>query len=194
MRYHAQEQLIGGSWTWIFEEKESSLLATNMQLVRVMIAKVEKRDRLISILRNVPIREGTAGWNCVGWVQEALQMLVADGKALGTGVTEWAKVRDAVMQYCQQKKEAHRFDGQAPEGIYDRRKVATFDLIEGKETIPWGRVFIFRSTGFTQKSPKYLSRVFSISNWSGIGSMNLSTSSCQNSFCGLTCQFRVYSQ
>ena len=37
------------------------------------------------------------------------------------------------MAYVQRKKEAHRFDGQAS---YDISKAATFDLLEGKETIP----------------------------------------------------------
>lgn len=107
--------------------------ATSMLLVRVMIAKVEKKDRFISIVRNTPIRQGVAGWNCVGWVQEALQGLKADGKVLGTGVTEWTKVKNTAMEYCERKKEEHRFDGQ---GNYDMTKVPTYDLVEGKEIIP----------------------------------------------------------
>jgi hypothetical protein len=104
-----------------------------MLLVRVMIAKVEKKDRFISIVRNTPIRQGVAGWNCVGWVQEALQSLKADRKALGTAMTEWTKVKNTAMEYCERKKEEHRFDGQ---GNYDMTKVPTYDLVEGKELIP----------------------------------------------------------
>ncbi|KAH4106409.1 hypothetical protein HBI62_129720 [Parastagonospora nodorum] len=134
MRYHAKEQMMGpGVSVWRFEERETSLSPTAMLLVRIMIAKVEKRDRFLSIVRNTPIREGVPGWNCVGWVQEALQSLEADGKALGSGVVDWIKVRNAAMEYCQRKRDAHRFDGQ---GNFNMQKTPTFDLIEGKETIP----------------------------------------------------------
>ncbi|KAF2124399.1 hypothetical protein P153DRAFT_361116 [Dothidotthia symphoricarpi CBS 119687] len=134
VRFHAKERTTGpNTSTWVFEEKESLLTPTSMLLVRVMIAKVERKDRFMSVVRNTPIREGVTGWNCVGWVQEALQHLEADGKALGTGVTEWTKVRNAAMEYCQRKKDEHRFDGL---GNYDMRKAPTYDLIERKETIP----------------------------------------------------------
>ncbi|KAF2007406.1 hypothetical protein P154DRAFT_420169 [Amniculicola lignicola CBS 123094] len=134
MRYHAKERITGpNASAWLFEERETTLSATSMLLVRVMIAKVENKDRFIYIIRNTPIRQGVEGWNCVGWVQEALQSLEADGKALGTGVTEWTKVRNAVMEYCQRKKDEHRFDGQ---GNYDMTKAPTYDLVERKERIP----------------------------------------------------------
>ena len=133
-RYHAKEFITGqGVSAWQFEERGTTLAATSMLLVRVMIAKVENKDRLNNIMRNTPVRQGVTGWNCVSWVQEALQSLEADKKVLGTGVTEWTKVRDAAMDYCQRKKDAHRFDGQ---GSYNMKKAATYDLVERKETIP----------------------------------------------------------
>jgi len=92
MRYHAKQAITGpGTVEWVFGKKKTSLLATSALLVRVLIAKVENRDRLESILRNVPTRQDIAGWNCIGWVKEALQSLEADRKALGTGVTEWTR-------------------------------------------------------------------------------------------------------
>lgn len=65
-------------------------------------------------------------------MKEALEGLKADGKALGTCVIEWNRVRDGAMTYCQRKKDEHRFDG---EGNFDMGKAATYNLIEGKETI-----------------------------------------------------------
>ncbi|CAM6005536.1 unnamed protein product [Sphagnum balticum] len=65
-------------------------------------------------------------------VREALEVLWADGKALGTAVTEWARVRDIAMGYCQ-KKDEHRFDAK---GDFDITKTATYDLIDERETIP----------------------------------------------------------
>lgn len=131
MRYHATERWAqeGGS-EWYFQERDCSLAPTNMLLVRIMIAKVEDNGQLISILRNTPIRGDEQGWNCVLWIKEALERLATNGKTLGTSVTEWRRVRDAAMEYCQRKKDEHRFDGK---GNFDTKKVPTYDLIEEKE-------------------------------------------------------------
>lgn len=133
MRYHAKERLkeSGGS-EWLFEERGTPLAPTDMLLVRVIIGKVENNERLVSVLRTTPIRQGDPGWNCVGWVKEALERLKADGKALGSCVIDWDRVRNGAMTYCQRKKDQHRFDG---EGIFDMGKTATYNLIEGKETV-----------------------------------------------------------
>lgn len=48
-------------------------------------------------------------------------------------MTEWTRVRNTTMGYCEQKKKEHRFDGQ---GDYDMKEVPTYDLVEGKETTP----------------------------------------------------------
>ncbi|KAK6603900.1 hypothetical protein H4I95_05803 [Botrytis cinerea] len=107
--------------------------STQMLLVRVMVAKIENYDRMLQILRAIPIRSKDEGWNCVGWVREALVELQNDGKTLGTAVIEWTTVRDAAMNYYQKKKDEHRFDGVVE---WKTTKVATFDLIDGKEIIP----------------------------------------------------------
>jgi hypothetical protein len=83
--------------------------------------------------RKIRMSHRINSWNCVFWVKEALAKLETDKKALGTNVTEWQKVRDAAMTYCQSKKNQHRFDGK---GDQDVGKVPTLDLIEGKETVP----------------------------------------------------------
>jgi hypothetical protein len=134
MRYHAKERITGAGQTeWFFEERDVPLEATNMLLVRIMIGKVEKTDRLVNTLRKVPIKQGESGWNCVIWVKEALEALRADRKALGTSSTDWQYVRDTAMWYIGKKKNEHRFDGLAN---FDVKQPATYDLLEGKETIP----------------------------------------------------------
>jgi hypothetical protein len=48
----------------------------------------------------------------------------------------WAQqwlVRNAMMDYCQQKKYGYRIGEQQN---YDESRVPTYDLIEGKERIP----------------------------------------------------------
>jgi hypothetical protein len=133
VRYHAKEKLgLAGGSEWFFEERECSLIPTSMLLVRIMVGKVADGNRLVEILRNTPIRQGQPGWNCVLWVKEALEMLKVDPKALGTSVVEWEKVCSGAMDYCQRKKDQHRFDGQ---GNFDKKKVPTYDLIERKEII-----------------------------------------------------------
>lgn len=106
-----------------------------MILVRVLVAKIENMERLASVLQSVPIRGSEPRWNCVEWVKEALEMLRKDGKVLGTSALGWQTVRDTAMWYVEKKAAQHRFDGKAKPGQFDDTKVATYDLLEGKETM-----------------------------------------------------------
>ncbi|KAK9445201.1 hypothetical protein VB005_00309 [Metarhizium brunneum] len=139
-RFHAREKmrLIGTGVVpesvWEYEELESTMLPTSMLLVRVMIGKVKDRNRLESLLRNIPIRPRVEGWNCVAWVKEAIETALRDKKVLGTSKNlDWDSIRDTAMWYVGQKKAAHRFDGQ---GEFDREKAATWDMIDGFERVP----------------------------------------------------------
>lgn len=118
---------------WAFEERETGMGQTAMILVRVMVAKVESNERTKAILRGVPMKGGEPGWNCVVWVQDALEELHRDSKALGTSISSWETIRDAAMQYVDRKKREHRFDDQ---GSVKSSLVPTWDLLAGKETIP----------------------------------------------------------
>ncbi|KAM4054575.1 hypothetical protein HRG_005411 [Hirsutella rhossiliensis] len=80
-----------------------------------------------------PLRPDQEGWNCVGWIKEALQAAIGDGRALGTCARDWESVRDTVMWYVEAKKAAHRFDGTVP---YDPTKAATWDMLESAELAP----------------------------------------------------------
>jgi hypothetical protein len=104
-----------------------------MLLVRVTVGKIKDKDRLQSILRRIPMRPEVPGWNCVGWVQEAINAILQDGKALGTCAESWTAIRDTAMQYVADKKAAHRFDGRVQ---HDMKKAATWDMLGGKEAIP----------------------------------------------------------
>ena len=132
LRFHAKEKVTPNGTEWFFEERDIPLAPTGMLLVRIMIGKVRDKARAIGLLRNTPIKQGQPGWNCVVWVKETLEALKADGKAMGTSILDWKSVRDGAMDYCQRKKDEHRFDGR---GSSDSSKAPTYDLIEGKETI-----------------------------------------------------------
>jgi len=95
-----------------------------------MIAKVENGPRLLDILRGFPIRQGEEGWNCIGWVMEALNVILDDGKAVGTSVLDWGRVRYGAMDYCRAKVDGHRFDVY---GGIDMSVVPTYDLMQGRE-------------------------------------------------------------
>ncbi|ORY68352.1 uncharacterized protein BCR38DRAFT_481834 [Pseudomassariella vexata] len=140
-RYHAKEKMVSVQGEvqsqWAYEEREISMAATSMILVRVVIGKIKDRLRLVSILESIQIRASQPGWNCVGWIQEALEILAKDGKALGTSVTDWKTIRDTVLWYVQHKEAEHRFDGRAQPGQFDNTKVPTYDLVDKRtETTP----------------------------------------------------------
>lgn len=130
IRCHAKEKpKLGGGSEFYFEERDCELVPTSMLLVRITVAKITDKDRLVEILRNTPI-QNQPGWNCVSWVKEALESLKSDTRALGTNAIEWNKIRDEAMAYCQRKKDQHRFDGQ---GKFDMSTVPTYNLMEMRE-------------------------------------------------------------
>ena len=131
-RFHAVERLVGpGRMQWEFEER---LTATNMALVRIMVGKVANAARLVQTIRGVPVKQDDPQWNCVSWVRQVLQALEAQKKnGLGSSELGWTVVRDAAMRFCQEKRDQHRFDGT---GTFDMSKIATFDLVEKRETVP----------------------------------------------------------
>lgn len=119
---------------WEYEEREIPMRPTSMLLVRIMIGKVKDRNRLESILRNIPLQPEVEGWNCVAWVKEAINTALQDKRALGSPKNlSWDSIRDLAMWYVGEKKAAHRFDGQ---GEHDQSKAATWDMLEGVELVP----------------------------------------------------------
>ena len=122
-----------GRFKWVFEEATGAVEASGMLLVRITIAKVARRELLMSILRGVPVKQGEPGWNCVAWVREALDEIRAHAELLGTSRIEWQDVRDTAMWYVEKKKSEHRFDGQ---GDFDIKRIATYDSIDRQETVP----------------------------------------------------------
>ncbi|KEQ96750.1 hypothetical protein AUEXF2481DRAFT_610926 [Aureobasidium subglaciale EXF-2481] len=94
----------------------TSMQMTNAILIRVLVGKIEDRERLLSILCRVEVVQKDPNWNCVVWVMQAWRNLQDDGLATGIAVLEWKTVRDAAMAFCQRKHDEHRFDigGQFP--------------------------------------------------------------------------------
>jgi hypothetical protein len=47
-----------GNSEWEFEEAPTTILPARMIMVRILIAKIESRDRLAQVLRQTPVRQG----------------------------------------------------------------------------------------------------------------------------------------
>jgi len=134
IRFHAKNPFpLPGQKKWIFEELETSMMPTRQFLVRLLIAKVRDKDRAIEVLRNVPILDEDPSWNCVIWTQDALRALSSDKKALGTRKSDWDYVKTEALRYIEEKIAQHRFD---QIGTFDMGKAATYDLLQGRETVP----------------------------------------------------------
>ena len=101
-----------------------------------MIAKVTDVALVATILRNVPVPQDDPEWNCVFWIRDALKSLDGSKKALGTRQMDWKKVRDTALNFCEEKKASHRFDGKGKIGSFDPAQAPTYDLLEERETIP----------------------------------------------------------
>lgn len=122
---------------WTFEERSATL--DTMVLVRVLIGKVVDREGLVEILRGVPVggqEEGEEGWNCVSWVRGAIERIRDGGEeVLGKGsVLEWRVVRDAAMGFVERKMGEGWFRS-GGQGNYEVGRVATWDLVEGREVV-----------------------------------------------------------
>ena len=135
MRYHVKDSLLEDRQVqWTLVEQDIPLIATQMLLARITVGKVADKERLMNVLRGVPVVQADNTWTCVSWVKHALETVRADGRALGTSKVDWDTVGVAALRYCQEKKDQGRYDGSRP-GVFDMTKAATFDLLEGRETI-----------------------------------------------------------
>lgn len=120
---------------WFFDDSECTFLPADMILVRVRIGKVANKESLLATIRGTPVKQGTAGWNCIAWVKEALERVQSDGRALSKHLADWETIRTEAMQYVEKKKAQHRFDGKAHVGAFDKDVVPTWDMMKKKETM-----------------------------------------------------------
>ncbi|KAI2084927.1 hypothetical protein LOZ36_004428 [Ophidiomyces ophidiicola] len=135
-RYHVKHVLVPaalGQVKWEYQAIEIPLFQTAMLLGRIMVAKVTDGTQLHRSLAAVPIIQNNPEWTCRTWVKDAVASLEADGKSLGTRVTNWEEIEKTANEYIGTKRQQRRYDGSGP---WKFRTVPTFDLIQKKETIP----------------------------------------------------------
>ena len=136
MRYHVRQRMnpsSPGQHVWQYEALDIPLRQTSMLLARIMIGKVVDGSRLARVLEQVPLVQKEPRWTCRIWVPDAIAALEADGKCLGTRITEWQKVEQKSNAYVARKREQRRYDGS---GTWEPGTVPTYDLLEEKEVIP----------------------------------------------------------
>lgn len=129
VRYHVKNHPISG---WVYEEMGvSDVRTTNTLLARIVIAKVEDEQRLIGLLRRLPVVNGDPNWRCRSWIGHALAEIAKDGKCVGTSRLEWQNIEVFARQYVAHKTGMGRY-AKAEDMLKPK---PTYDLLEGKETV-----------------------------------------------------------
>ncbi|KAE9972322.1 hypothetical protein BLS_004073 [Venturia inaequalis] len=130
VRCHVKNHPLTG---WTYEEKDvNDVQSTNTLLARIVIAKVEREQRLIELLRNVPVVNGDPNWRCRTWIAQALAEIAKDGNCVGSSQLNWETIEEFARQYVAQKTASGRYT-KADDMLKPK---PTYDLIKGKESVP----------------------------------------------------------
>ncbi|GAO20120.1 hypothetical protein UVI_02061590 [Ustilaginoidea virens] len=128
-RCHVKNRPLQG---WVYDDVKIENVRNSTQLlVRIVIAKVEDEKRLRSLLREVPIVQDSPDWRCRTWVANALRILKADSKALGTSMLDWRKIEMTAREYVAKKVAQGRFA--TSEDLMQPKP--TWDLINNEEVV-----------------------------------------------------------
>lgn len=100
-------------------------------LVRILVAKIEDRRRLSSVLRSIPIVQDDPGFDTQAWVASALARIAADGRAVGTADLDWGKIEATARGFVERKTTEGRF----LQGDFDSPQ-PMWDLLANKEVLP----------------------------------------------------------
>ncbi|CAO2657606.1 Nn.00g037320.m01.CDS01 [Neocucurbitaria sp. VM-36] len=127
--YHVKKTPFG----WTYEEIPlENVRATNSLLARILIAKIEDEQRLIALLRQLPVVQGDPNWRCRTWVASALAEIAKDGKCVGTAELNWQKIEAFARQYVADKTASGRYRSAAD--MLEPKP--TWDMLENKESVP----------------------------------------------------------
>lgn len=68
-----------------------------------MIDKVDNPQALAVKLRQVPVSNNNSDWNCVYWLQNALELVAKSKPLIGTSTLSWGILKTTATQYCEKK-------------------------------------------------------------------------------------------
>ncbi|KAL4810738.1 hypothetical protein BDV18DRAFT_155350 [Aspergillus unguis] len=129
MRYHVKNTPTKG---WEYQEVElPDVRTTTTLLARLLIAKIEDEERLVRIIRSIPVLQNDPNWRCRTWLANALEAIARDGKAVGTSLLDWTKIEPTARRYVADKNSAGRY--QSAEKLAGPRP--TWDMILDKEIV-----------------------------------------------------------
>jgi hypothetical protein len=101
-------------------------------LARILIAKIEDEQRLITLFRGLPVVQDDSNWRCRSWIASGLVKIGQDGKCVGTAELDWQKSEPLARQYVGDKTARGRYRSAA-----DLLKPKlTWDMLENKEIVP----------------------------------------------------------
>ncbi|PGH20107.1 hypothetical protein AJ80_03675 [Polytolypa hystricis UAMH7299] len=103
------------------EEPLNNVRNTINLLARILNAKIEDEERLVSIFRSIPVVQDDPNWRCP-----------REQKAVGTSELDWKKIEAHTRQYVGQKTVGGRYV--SPDALL--RPKPTWDMIENKESVP----------------------------------------------------------
>lgn len=97
-------------WGWTYEEcaLDNVQNMTNL-LARILIAKIENEQRLIALLRRVPVVHGDPNWRCRTWISSVLAEIAKDGKCVGAAELDWKKIEPFGRKYVAEKTASGRY-------------------------------------------------------------------------------------
>lgn len=130
MRYHVKNHPVEG---WKYEELPlPNVRSTNSLLARILIAKIENEERLVTIFRSIPVIQGDSSWRCRTWLGHAVAEIARDGKAVGSSAAlDWPEIEAIARRYVGEKTAAGRYRNAADMLL----PKPTFDMLERRETI-----------------------------------------------------------
>lgn len=99
-RFHARDFFSGQDEThWLYEEIHVDARGTPKLLTKTLIGDINDWDGLFEILRDVPLDQETADWNCLSWIRDALRAVGQDGTVVSgrSGVGCWSALRRFVL-------------------------------------------------------------------------------------------------
>jgi hypothetical protein len=128
-RYHVKNSVEG----WRYEEVNvDNVRTTNSLLARFVIAKIEDEQRLIALLRRLPVVQNDPNWRCRTWVASALAQIAEDGKCVGTAQLNWHTIEAFARRYVADKAAGGRYN----RGADMLKPKPTWDMLENRETVP----------------------------------------------------------
>ena len=106
-RFHARDFFSSPEQTrWFYEEIHVDARGTPKLLAKTLLGDIHGMERLFEALRDVPLVQQTAGWNCISWIRGALDAIEEDGEVLSgdSYIRDWVELKMLVLDAADAEK------------------------------------------------------------------------------------------